>query len=227
MPTASRTHRRVVRLLVLGVLLLPPAVGLAVWAGGKGAVLERPVRGALGTLRGADERTSPSLRELCRQQGLSYPPPKPSLVLHKGRRELVLLSGGEPLTRYRVGLGGAPEGDKEREGDRRTPEGRFYVCTRLRQSRFHRFLGLSYPAPDDVERGLAAGQITRGEHRAILAAHQGRRQPSWSTALGGAIGIHGGGGQRDWTLGCIAVSDPEIEELFESLPLGTEIEIQP
>jgi murein L,D-transpeptidase YafK len=158
---------------------------------------------------------------------VAHPPPAPRVVIRKTARTLSFYSGSRLVKEYRVGLGGSPEGDKERQGDSRTPTGDLYVCTRLRQSRFHRFLGLSYPDPQDAARGLKGGLITRGEYRAILSAHRQRRQPPWETRLGGAIGIHGGGAEADWTLGCIAVENSEIEELFAVLPLGTPVRILP
>lgn len=130
------------------------------------------------------------------------------------------------MKEYPIGLGRDPSGDKETEGDGRTPVGQFYVCTRLARSRWHRFLGLSYPAPDDARRGLAAGLITPGEAGAIRRAHRHRRQPPWKTRLGGEIGIHGGGGGADWTAGCIALDNAAVAELFPVLPLGTPVQIE-
>jgi hypothetical protein len=69
--------------------------------------------------------------------------------------------------------------------------------------------------------------ITRAEHEAILAAHRERRCPPWKTALGGEVGIHGGGVGRDWTLGCIALENRDVDELWQALPLGTPVLIEP
>ncbi len=149
------------------------------------------------------------------------------MLVEKHARRLTVFSDGEPVKRYRVALGGEPEGDKEREGDLRTPEGEFYVCTRNSASKYHRSIGLSYPNEEDAERGLAAGLITKREYRTILDATRHMTRPPWKTALGGEIMIHGGGTDSDWTEGCIAVSDPEVEELFRALPLGTPVEIAP
>jgi murein L,D-transpeptidase YafK len=157
---------------------------------------------------------------------LALPVKDPRAVIRKRARELWLFDGAALRKRYRVVLGRG-EGDKEREGDRRTPEGMFYVCTRNDQSRFHKFLGLSYPGPSDAARGLKAGMITRAEHEAILAAHRERRCPPWKTALGGEVGIHGGGVGRDWTLGCIALENRDVDELWQALPLGTPVLIEP
>ena len=166
------------------------------------------------------------LARACRAAGVTYPPPGPRVVVRKAERVLTLYSGQQAVKEYRVGLGGSPARDKERQGDRCTPTGDFYVCTRLERSRFHRFLGISYPAPNDAQRGLKQGLIDRSEHSAILRAHQKRRQPPWNTRLGGAVGLHGGGSGMDWTLGCVAVENGEIEELFAVLPLGTPVRIE-
>ncbi|MBM3458295.1 MAG: L,D-transpeptidase [Armatimonadetes bacterium] len=150
-----------------------------------------------------------------------------SLHIRKAERVLTVMAGRTAVKEYRIGLGQAPVGTKIREGDSKTPEGEYYVCTRLRQSRFHRFLGLSYPNGAAADRGLREGRITPAQRRAIRSAGNRRTQPPWNTPLGGAVGIHGGGGSSDWTLGCIAVEDSEIEELFAVLRLGTPVHIAP
>lgn len=156
---------------------------------------------------------------------MAYPPPSPRVEIRKAKRTLTIFSGATRLTEYRVGLGGSAVGPKTRQGDRRTPVGEFYVCTRLARSQFHRFLGLSYPLPEDAALARREGRVSRSDEERIGAAHRGKRRPPWDTPLGGAIGIHGGGGSTDWTLGCIAVENAEIEDLFESLPHGTSVRI--
>ena len=138
---------------------------------------------------------------------------------------------------FRVALGFHPEGDKEVEGDGRTPEGEFYVCRRIKHNRFHRFLGLSYPSPDDARRGQKARVLQPVEYRAIMRAHRRRTTPPWRTALGGNVGIHGYGRRNeraarhaageDWTDGCIAVDNEEIETIFSHVRLGTRVVIVP
>jgi hypothetical protein len=127
-----------------------------------------------------------------------------SVVVRKGKRELIVRVQGREIFRARVGLGGAPTGHKEREGDRRTPEGEYYICTRNPRSAFHLFLGLSYPGIPDADRGLAQGMITPEQHREIVRAVREGRAPPWDTPLGGAVGIHGSGASWDWTLGWAA-----------------------
>jgi murein L,D-transpeptidase YafK len=140
---------------------------------------------------------------------------------------LGLYVGGRLAATYRIALGRRAEGHKEREGDGRTPEGHYFVCTRNPRSRFHLFLGISYPNADDAALGLARGAISEAEHRAIVEATAAGRQPPWNTALGGEIGIHGGGVWADWTLGCIATENSAVEELWEVLRIGDPVIVAP
>lgn len=158
---------------------------------------------------------------------LPWPAKSPRILVHKADRRLQLFVQDVEVLDVAVGLGGAPEGHKHREGDLRTPEGEYYVCTRNVRSKFHLFLGISYPGPADAARGLAAEQISKAEHDAILAKWKIRSRPSWRTDLGGMIGIHGYGAGSDWTLGCVAVDDEWIEALWAMCPLGTPVEIRP
>jgi murein L,D-transpeptidase YafK len=163
------------------------------------------------------------LRRALDQVGAAYPPPAPTLKVFKRQRRLELWSGGTFVKAYRVGLGAEPERDKEREGDHRTPVGEFYVCTRNDRSKFHLFLGVSYPNVEDAERGLRGGLITRPEYRRILDAQRRRERPPWDTSLGGQVGVHGFGAGSDWTWGCIALENDDIEELWLACPLKTPI----
>lgn len=158
---------------------------------------------------------------------ITSPLAAPRAVIHRGARRLDLYDGDRLVKRYRAAMGSRSEGDKEREGDKTTPLGSFYICTRNDKSRFHLFMGLSYPEPEDGERGLARGMITTAERDGILRAHRERRCPPWKTRLGGEVGIHGGGAGRDWTLGCIALSNEDVEELWKVLRLGDPVTIVP
>lgn len=158
------------------------------------------------------------------------------IVIDKKNRYLTVYADEDAIIRHPIELGFSPEGDKEKEGDGKTPEGTFYVCTKNKESRFHRFLGLSYPRPQDAERGYKAGMISTKERDAIKSAHQKKGLPPWKTALGGAVGIHGGGRFAesggnilgfDWTQGCIAITNEQIEALFDFAEIGTEVEILP
>ena len=156
----------------------------------------------------------------------------PKVRIFKAARRLELWDGEACLGSWPCHLGRAPEGAKEREGDGRTPEGRFYICTRNEASRFHRFLGLSYPSPGDAARGLATGLLRTAEAAAIGEAHARGVRPPWDTALGGQIGIHAApNGQPmpggDWTEGCIAVGLEAMTRLWEACPLGAGVSIHP
>ena len=96
-----------------------------------------------------------------RQSPLKLPLASPTIVVKKSRRQLLLFSKGKLVRTYRVGLGLSPVGDKVRAGDRRTPEGEFYIFTKNNKSAFYLSLGLSYPNAAHAERGLRDGLITR------------------------------------------------------------------
>lgn len=149
------------------------------------------------------------------------------VVIHKGERALGLYLDEQLAATHPVGLGRSPESHKEREGDGRTPEGRYYVCNRNPRSRFHLFLGISYPNADDAEAALRAGRISEQEHRAIVEAIRAGRKPPWDTPLGGEIGMHGGGPHSDWTLGCIAMENEAVEDLWKALKIGDPVLIRP
>ena len=165
--------------------------------------------------------------EALNRRPLKLPLAEPRVVVEKRARRLRLYAGGELVRVRRVVLGFAPEGDKERQGDGRTPEGEFYVCMKNERSKFYLSLGLSYPNEEDAERGLSAGLITRAQHKAIVGAVRSGRCPPWNTALGGEIFIHGGGTASDWTWGCVALENEEVKELFDSVPAGTPVRIEP
>jgi hypothetical protein len=158
---------------------------------------------------------------------LKLPLAEPRVVVEKGARRLRLYAGGEVVRVRRVALGFTPEGDKVRQGDGRTPEGEYKVCMKNPKSNFYLSLGLTYPNAEDAERGLREGLITRAQHKSITRALTSGRCPPWNTALGGEIFIHGGGTGRDWTFGCVALENPEIKELFDTLPAGTPVTIKP
>lgn len=165
--------------------------------------------------------------EALNQRPLKLPLSRPRVVVEKGARRLRLYAGGEVVRVRRVVLGSDPQGDKVRQGDGRTPEGEFQICMKNGKSKFYLSLGLTYPNAEDAERGLRDGLITQAQHRSITRAVAAGRCPPWNTALGGEIFIHGGGTSGDWTLGCVALENPEIKELFDTLPAGTPVQIKP
>jgi len=151
----------------------------------------------------------------------------PKIIIRKKRRALEVYDGARLVKTFKVVLGFAPSGDKEMEGDGKTPEGEFYVFTKNSESRFHVSLGLSYPSKDDANRGLAAGVITKSERDEIVSAIDRKTMPPQKTALGGEIYIHGGGIESDWTWGCVALKNEEIEELSRAIPVGAKVTIKP
>lgn len=165
--------------------------------------------------------------EAVNRRPLKLPLSEPKVVVRKRARRLTLYAGGEAVRIYGIALGFEPAGDKVREGDGRTPEGDFYVCMKNEHSKFYLSLGLSYPNVEDAERGLRDGLITRAQHESIVGAIKDQRCPPWDTPLGGEIFIHGGGTSRDWTFGCVALSDENIRELFDAVPPGTPVRVEP
>lgn len=151
------------------------------------------------------------------------------LALHvwKARHEMWLLEAGHVVRTFNVALGWDAKGSKVIRGDGRTPRGRYYVCEKRPQSRFHRFLGISYPNIEDAEKAYGQRLISTDEWAAIFFANLQQAVPPWSTPLGGHVGIHGYGGRAeipvDWTEGCIAVRDADIDYLYDRVPLGTPV----
>ena len=142
---------------------------------------------------------------------LAQHPRVTSLVVQKSKRRLLLLNESAEIVAFDVALGRNPVGPKEREGDGRTPEGAYYITGHNPDSRYHLSLGISYPSTLDVERAQARG-----------------------VSPGGNIFIHGqplgiSGAQRimgDWTAGCIAVSNSDIERIYTMVRPGTPIFIR-
>jgi murein L,D-transpeptidase YafK len=143
------------------------------------------------------------------------PLPVPSKVdfvlVDKSDRTLTLYGAGLPLKTYRgLQLGGAPVGPKHFEGDERTPEGRYVIDYRNPQSAYHLSLHISYPSAADADYAAGYGRSAGGE----IFIHG---QPNG----------YGGRPEGDWTDGCIALSDAEIENLWSLVADGTPIKIQP
>jgi murein L,D-transpeptidase YafK len=151
----------------------------------------------------------------------------PRIVITKHQRILEVFDGEKLIKTFRISLGFTPVGDKEREGDGKTPEGDFYIFTRNPKSQFYVSLGISYPGIEDAERGLRTGLISSKEHDAIVEAVREKKMPPQNTALGGLIYLHGGGTGKDWTYGCAALADEDIRELFNAVPVGTPVSIVP
>ena len=136
------------------------------------------------------------------------------VVVEKSNRKLTLYKADRPLKTYEIALGSNPLGHKQQEGDGRTPEGRYVIDFRKRDSAFHRALHISYPNSEDVRRAQSRG-VSPGGQIMIHGLRNG---------LGGLGELHR---LRDWTDGCIAVTNSEIEEIWAAVPDGTPIEIRP
>jgi L,D-peptidoglycan transpeptidase YkuD (ErfK/YbiS/YcfS/YnhG family) len=165
--------------------------------------------------------------EAINRRPLKLPLTEPKIVVEKAARRLTLYSNGERVRVFPVALGFEPAGDKVKQGDGRTPEGDFYVCMKNERSKFYLSLGLSYPNVEDAERGLRDGLITRAQHKQIIDAIGRGAKPPWNTPLGGEIFIHGGGTASDWTWGCVALANEQVKELFDAVPFGTHVRIDP
>ncbi|MFH1021739.1 MAG: L,D-transpeptidase [Pseudomonadota bacterium] len=148
------------------------------------------------------------------------------IVIKKAKKKLFLYSEEKLLRTYPVKLGFNPVGDKIRQGDKRTPEGSYYICIKNPRSKYHLSLGLSYPSIEDAERGLEQKLITKGDRDRIIEKISRKSIPPWDTPLGGEIFIHGGGETWDWTYGCVALRNQDIEELFKVVTVGTQVVIQ-
>lgn len=134
--------------------------------------------------------------------------------MFKRERRMQLLRAGEVLREYKIALGGNPIGPKRARGDRRTPEGRYVLDWRNQDSAYHRALHISYPNDEDARRAAEMG-VNPGSGIMIHGLPNGE----------GWIGeAHRG---MDWTLGCIAVTDQEMDEIWELVDDCTPIEIRP
>lgn len=134
------------------------------------------------------------------------------ILIEKSARRMSLIQQGRTVRSYAIALGFAPEGDKQRQGDGRTPEGRFTINRRNDASAFTLSLGLDYPREADLIRARAGGYDPGGD---IMIHGQPNELPDAVTL------------PHDWTAGCIAVSNAEIREIWAHAPTGTAVEIRP
>lgn len=134
------------------------------------------------------------------------------ILIEKSARRLTASRGGETVLEFPIALGFAPSGDKEQESDGKTPEGLFRIDRRNPNSAYHLSLGIDYPKPDDRARAEAAGLSPGGD----IFIHG---QPN---SVGNLITLPG-----DWTAGCIAVSNEQMQTLWRLAEIGTVVEIRP
>ena len=158
--------------------------------------------------------TAISLFEARQKAAVITPTTADKILVEKSARRLTLFSSGRKLKEYRIALGFSPVGSKQREGDGRTPEGNYKIDFHKSDSAFHRALHISYPDTADAARAAEAGVAPGGD----IMIHG---LPNGSSALGPAHRL------RDWTAGCMAVIDSEIDEIWASVADGTPIKIRP
>ena len=136
------------------------------------------------------------------------------VIVRKKERTLTLMQGDKVLKVYKIALGGDPVGPKRMEGDHKTPEGTYILDRRNSKSKFYRSIHISYPSEEDRERALKSGVSPGGD----VMVHGLPNGFGW---LGATHRV------RDWTDGCIAVTDQEMDEIWSAVADGTPIEIRP
>ncbi|TPE43601.1 L,D-transpeptidase family protein [Pontibacter mangrovi] len=150
-----------------------------------------------------------------------YPEPKlpvgtqiDKLVVLKSERKLLAYSGGELVKTYTIALGRSPEGDKEYEADKKTPVGSYIINDKNPNSAYYKNLGVSYPNSEDIRYAKSMGKSPGGD----IKIHGLRNGTGFISKFHRWF---------DWTMGCMAITDTEIDELYSAVPLGTPIEIRP
>jgi murein L,D-transpeptidase YafK len=136
------------------------------------------------------------------------------ILVEKSRRKMSVYHDDQLVKEYRIALGSQPIGPKQKQGDRKTPEGLYNISAKNANSKFHLSLKISYPNEKDAQQALAKG-VPGGDNIMIHGLGTGF---GW---LGKAHVL------KDWTLGCVAVTNSEIEEIFSATPIGTPVEIRP
>ncbi|MGH8508127.1 MAG: L,D-transpeptidase family protein [Gammaproteobacteria bacterium] len=157
------------------------------------------------------------------------------LEIIKSERMLLLKRGAKIEKVFRMASGRGGPGDKRYRGDHRTPVGTYRVVKIKRSSRFHTFLQLNYPNVKDAFHGLRGRTISEYDFDRIVSAQKYHEIPPQNTALGGAIGIHGIGAVTprkfdihqnvNWTEGCIALTNEQIDTLRKFVEVGTKVVI--
>lgn len=171
------------------------------------------------------------LREILAERGISHP--KLTIMVDKSDHTLSVYTAGIRLKTYHVELGDSGLGDKAVSGDHKTPEGTFYVAEISVLNPADPYLGsrwmrLSYPNIEDADRGLAQGLIDQQTHDSIVEANKRLAIPPQNTALGGGVGIHGGSTPalgKDWTWGCVGLTNHDVEDFFDYVSVGTPVVI--
>lgn len=164
------------------------------------------------------QSSCPILPELRRLEVTDAPQRKADHILvDKTHRKLYLWSDGEVIRTYKISLGFSPEGHKQQEGDGRTPEGKYFITHKNSQSKFHLSLGISYPNKQDKKKAKELGLSPGGD----IMIHGLPSDPNKKLLISAVHLVW------DWTQGCIAVTDKEIEEIYSVVDVGTQIEVCP
>lgn len=156
------------------------------------------------------------------------------MLVDTANSSLSILEGDEILKTYKnISLGRSGTTTDKVTRDKKTPLGEYRVVRISDSATFHRFIGLSYPTLDQAERALKKGIISRSEYADIQRAFQENRTPPQNTRLGGYIGIHGIGegdswvhGSFNWTNGCIALTNEQVDNLQERVAMGMKVVIR-
>ncbi|MGD2097596.1 MAG: L,D-transpeptidase family protein [Desulfobacterales bacterium] len=166
------------------------------------------------SLQGNIETLEQNIETLEQRISLLRSEPADKVLIEKNERRLTLLSKGEVIKTYKIALGGNPMGPKERQGDNKTPEGFYTIDSRNGSSEYHLSLHISYPNEKDKRRAKELGVSPGGN----IMIHGIKNGLAWVGASHAKF---------DWTKGCIAVTDDEMEEIYRLVPNGTIVEIRP
>jgi murein L,D-transpeptidase YafK len=177
------------------------------------------------SIASVEAATVQELQEMIAQQEMV-------VLVEKSANKMTVFYQGKPLKSFLCVSGVNSQGDKQRQGDNRTPEGQFFITDKevLDNDPYlgRKWMGLSYPDSVHAAKGLENNLISISQYQEIIWANDQKVQPPQNTALGGWIGIHGG--REDltlrgikWTEGCLALQDKDLEELYGMIKTGTPV----
>ena len=157
------------------------------------------------------------------------------IIVYKSKKLMEIYKNGRLYLTQNILLSPFWHEKKQMHGDKRTPEGEYYVCCKKDKSKYNLFIGISYPNDLDALYALKKDLISVKEFISIDRAIKNREKPPWNTKLGGYIGIHGTGKDREfeskwkinWTDGCIAINDDALIGVYNIVEIGTPIMILP
>jgi murein L,D-transpeptidase YafK len=170
---------------------------------------------------------SPACRAMAQAAGIW-------ILIDTGALTLSVMQGDTPVRTFEnIAIGSNGATLEKRTMDEKTPLGDFRINAVKYKSRFHLFFAIDYPTMEHARRALEDGRISHEEYRALQAAWKRGEPPPQNTALGGLIGIHGIGegdmeihSRFNWTNGCVAITNAEIDELAELVGIGTRVTIR-